>query len=147
MTETFTYQESLLSSVSQVVSAYVVAHKITLEEIPHVISYVYQAFKSIDQNRFVVHGLPKDPAVPVDESVCDDYIVCLEDGKKLQMLKRHLKTAYGMTLQQYKERWNLPQDYPTVAPNYARRRSSIAQRVGLGRIGRKGRGRLQAVAA
>lgn len=147
MTETFSPKEHLLSAVSHVVSSYIKSHKISLDAIPHVISHVYQAFKSIDQNSFLVSKALKEPAVPVEESVCDEYIVCLEDGKKLQMLKRHLKTAYGMTLQEYKERWNLPFDYPTVAPNYARRRSSIAQKVGLGKNGRKGRGRLQAVAA
>ena len=72
------------------------------------------------------------PAVPIEESVQDDYLICLEDGKKLQMLKRHLKTVYNMTLEQYKERWGLSQDYPVVAPSYARRRSDIAKVTGLG---------------
>lgn len=147
MTETSPFKSSLLSAVSHVVAAYVSAHKTSLAEIPHVISYIYQAFTSLDQNLSLVSKAQKMPAVPVEESVFDAYIVCLEDGKKLQMLKRHLQTAYGMTLQQYKERWGLPFDYPTVAPNYARRRSSIAQKVGLGKNGRKGRGHLKAVAA
>lgn len=136
-----------MPAVSHVVAAYVAAHKMPLEELCHVVSHIYQAFQSVGQHSLVVNSLQKAPAVPIEESVCDEYIVCLEDGKKLQMLKRHLKTAYGMTLQQYKERWSLPHDYPTVAPNYARRRSSIAQRVGLGKNGRKGRGQLKAVAA
>ena len=79
----------------------------------------------------------KEPAVPINESVHDDYIVCLEDGKKLHMLKRHLGSMYGMTLDQYKERWSLPHDYPTVSPSYARRRSAIAQKTGLGTNGRR----------
>lgn len=72
------------------------------------------------------------PAVPIDESVQDDYLICLEDGKKLQMLKRHLKTVYNMSLEQYKERWGLSPDYPVVAPSYAKRRSDIAKVTGLG---------------
>ena len=146
MTDTSTLNSTHLSAVSRIVAAYVTAHKTSIEEISHVISYIYQAFTSLDQNPFMVSKAQKAPAVPVEESVFDEYIVCLEDGKKLQMLKRHLQTAYGMTLQQYKERWNLPYEYPTVAPNYARRRSSIAQKVGLGKNGRKGRGSLKAVA-
>lgn len=72
------------------------------------------------------------PAVPVKRSIYPDYIVCLEDGKKLKMLKRHLKTAYNMSPEQYRERWGLPPDYPMVAPNYARHRSSLAKKIGLG---------------
>ena len=72
------------------------------------------------------------PAVPVKKSVFPDHIVCLEDGKKLKMLKRHLKTAYDMSPEQYRERWGLPPEYPMVAPNYARHRSSLAKKIGLG---------------
>jgi predicted transcriptional regulator len=79
------------------------------------------------------------PAVPIEESVHEDYIVCLEDGKKLQMLKRHLKTVYNMSIEQYKEKWGLSAEYPVVSPNYAKRRSSIAKSSGLGQIGRKRR--------
>jgi hypothetical protein len=77
------------------------------------------------------------PAVPIRRSVTDDYIVCLEDGKKLKMLKRHLRTAYGLTPEQYREKWGLPADYPMVAPNYAKKRSSLARQIGLGTGGRK----------
>lgn len=73
-----------------------------------------------------------EPAVPVENSIHPDYIICLEDGRKLKMLKRHLKTAYNMSPEQYRERWNLPNNYPMVAPNYAKRRSSIAKDIGLG---------------
>jgi predicted transcriptional regulator len=76
------------------------------------------------------------PAVPVKKSITPDYIICLEDGKKLKMLKRHLKTAYNMTPAEYRERWNLPADYPMVAPNYARQRSKLAKQIGLGTRGR-----------
>jgi predicted transcriptional regulator len=78
-----------------------------------------------------------DPAVPIKKSIHPDYIICLEDGKKLKMLKRHLKTAYNMTPEQYRERWSLAPDYPMVAPNYARQRSRLAKEIGLGTRGRK----------
>ena len=77
------------------------------------------------------------PAVAVKKSVFPDYIICLEDGKKLKMLKRHLKTAYDLSPEQYRERWGLPSDYPMVAPNYAERRSSLAKQIGLGTQGRR----------
>jgi predicted transcriptional regulator len=81
------------------------------------------------------------PAVPVKKSVTPDYIICLEDGKKLKMLKRHLKTAFNMTPEQYRERWDLPSDYPMVAPNYATQRSSLAKQIGLGTRSRRGLGK------
>lgn len=139
---------NMLAHVSNVVAAYVKAHKVDLEDISHAITRIYQAFKTIENNSFSLNNMTaKAPAVPIEESVFDDYIICLEDGKQLQMLKRHLSTMYGMTLEQYKERWNLPHDYPVVSPSYARRRSAIAKSSGLGKTGRKGRGRLKAVAA
>ena len=79
-----------------------------------------------------------EPAVPVKRSVTPDYIICLEDGRKLKMLKRHLRTAYDMTPAQYRDKWQLPMDYPMVAPNYAKARSTLARKIGLGRGRRKG---------
>jgi predicted transcriptional regulator len=79
------------------------------------------------------------PAVPVKKSIHPDYLVCLEDGKKLKMLKRHLKTSYNLTPEQYRERWGLPPDYPMVAPNYAKQRSKLAKDIGLGTRGRRAR--------
>ena len=81
-----------------------------------------------------------EPAVPIKKSVTNDYIVCLEDGKKLKMLKRHLKTAYNMSPEEYRERWGLPSDYPMVAPNYAAQRSTLAKRIGLGTRARRSGG-------
>jgi predicted transcriptional regulator len=107
-------------------------------ENPTVITRVFQTLVAIEGNPQALTSNPrKEPAVPVNESVRDDYIVYLEDGKKLHMLKRHLGSMYGMTLDQYKERWNLPHGYPTVSPSYARRRSAIARNTGLGKNGRK----------
>ena len=126
----------LMAHVSRIVSAYIQSHKLPLEDLPTVINKVFHALSVIDSNpHSLTSRATKEPAVPVNESVHDDYIVCLEDGKKMQMLKRHLSTTYHMTLDQYKERWNLPHDYPTVSPSYARRRSSIAQKTGLGKNG------------
>ncbi len=129
--------ENLLAYVSRITAAHITSHKTPLEEISTVITRVFQTLTAIEKNPQGLAKTNKAPAVPVNESVFDDYIICLEDGKKLSMLKRHLSTMYGMTLAQYKERWNLPHDYPTVSPSYARRRSAIAQNTGLGKTGRK----------
>jgi predicted transcriptional regulator len=128
----------ILAHVSRIASAYIASHQTPLEEISSVINRIYQALVAIENNPHVLSSKPrKDPAVAIEDSVHEDYIVCLEDGKHLQMLKRHLSTMYGMTLEQYRERWNLPHDYPMVSPSYARRRSAIARNTGLGKSGRK----------
>ena len=128
----------LLAHVSRIASAYITSHQTSLDEVSNVIGKIYQALATIENNPHGMMNVPRrDPAVAIEDSVHDDYIVCLEDGKQLQMLKRHLSTEYGMTLAQYKERWNLPHDYPTVSPSYARRRSAIARNTGLGKTGRK----------
>ena len=128
----------LLAHVSRIASAYITSHKTSLDEISSVIGKIYQTLATIENNPHGVMNVPRRaPAVAIEDSVQDGYLVCLEDGKQLQMLKRHLSTEYGMTLAQYKERWNLPHDYPTVSPSYARRRSAIARNTGLGKTGRK----------
>ena len=138
MNPTPTKTSNLLEHVSRIVSAYIASHKTPLEDISVVITRVAQALIEIENSPLgLTARTNKEPAVPIKESVHDDYIVCLEDGKKLHMLKRHLSTMFGMTLDQYKERWNLPHDYPTVSPSYARRRSAIAQKTGLGKNGRR----------
>jgi len=127
----------LMTHVSRIAAAYIAGHQTTLEEVPNVISRIYQALSAIRNNTHVLITNPlRAPAVPIEDSVHDEYIVCLEDGKQLQMLKRHLSTMYGMTLDQYKARWNLPHDYPTVSASYTRRRSAIAHTIGLGKNGR-----------
>lgn len=114
------------------------AHQTPVEELSSILGSCVQVVETLNKGVLSVKGrLPVSPAVPISESVHNDYIVCLEDGKKLQMLKRHLSTVYKMTLDEYKERWGLPADYPVVAPNYAARRSSIAKSSGLGRSGRR----------
>lgn len=122
----------ILSLATDVVSAYLSNTTVAVEEIPEVINRVYYAMCKLATTGVNSTNRP-DPAVPVNQSIHDDYIICLEDGKQLKMLKRHLKSAYNMTPEQYRERWGLPADYPMVAPNYAKKRSSLAMEIGLGR--------------
>ena len=140
MNSTPNQTSNILDHVNRIVAAYITSHKTPLEDISAVITRVFQSLSTIENNpQSLTARSTNEPAVPVNESVHEDYIICLEDGKKLQMLKRHLSTVFGMTLQEYKERWSLPHDYPTVSPSYARRRSAIAQKTGLGKTGRKKR--------
>ncbi|ACI52927.1 transcriptional regulator, MucR family [Gluconacetobacter diazotrophicus PA1 5] len=120
-----------LELTAQIVSAHVSNNTVVADSVPDLIRQVYQALASLGQVAPEPEKL--QPAVPIKRSVFPDYIVCLEDGKKLKMLKRHLQSAYGMTPEQYRERWGLPSDYPMVAPNYAERRSTLAREIGLGR--------------
>ena len=120
----------VLGLTAQIVSAHVSNNSVTPDALPSLIQDVYRTLSGVGRD---VPAVDKpQPAVPVKKSVFADYIVCLEDGKKLKMLKRHLKTAYNMTPEQYRDRWDLPSDYPMVAPNYARHRSSLAKKIGLG---------------
>ncbi len=122
---------SLLQLTSKIVSSHISNNSIDAEQLPGLIRQVYQTLSTIEKNGHETEKL--QPVVPVKRSVFPDYIICLEDGKKLKMLKRHIQSAYGLTPEQYRERWNLPPDYPMVAPNYAERRSSLAREIGLGR--------------
>jgi predicted transcriptional regulator len=118
--------------VTNVVSAYVSGNTLPSERLPDIIRAVYTTFGNLSQNvPTAVEGRPA-PAVPIKKSVFPDYIICLEDGLKLTMLKRHLRTAYGMTPHEYRQRWNLPATYPMVAPSYSARRSDLAKTSGLG---------------
>jgi predicted transcriptional regulator len=122
--------------VTDVVSSYLKRNQVTTAQLPEVIGSVYQALKR-QGTPSVPEAEPRpEPAVPVKRSVTPDFIICLEDGKKLKMLKRHLATAYGMTPDEYRARWGLPPDYPMVAPNYALQRSSLAKQIGLGSRGK-----------
>lgn len=126
--------------VAQVVAAYVSNNKVEQAELPQLIGQIYQSFLKLEIAGVAASPASSDrpvPAVSIRKSVTPDYIICLEDGKKLKMLKRHLMTAYNMTPEQYRERWNLPADYPMVAPNYAKQRSKLARAIGLGTSNRK----------
>lgn len=122
----------LLSYTSEIVAAHLSNNTVPAQEISQLIQQIYQSLSSVESGR-ARFGERPEPAVPAKKSVTPDYIICLEDGKKLKMLKRHLKTSFNMTPEEYKERWGLPSDYPMVAPNYANQRSSLAKDIGLGR--------------
>lgn len=123
--------ERLLSFAVQIAAAHVGNNTVAVADLPNVISTVYQSLARLCAGTGTTEART-EPAVPVRRSVTPDYIICLEDGKKLKMLKRHLKTSYNMTPDQYRERWGLPADYPMVAPNYAKQRSKLAKQIGLG---------------
>lgn len=123
--------ETLITLASDIVSAHVSNNSVAVEDLPTLITNVYGALAGLGGTAPVVEEKP-EPAVSIRASVKPDYIVCLEDGKKLKMLKRHLMTHYQMTPEQYRAKWNLPADYPMVAPNYAEQRRSLAKKIGLG---------------
>lgn len=123
----------LTSLVAEIVAAYVSKNPMNSSEVPSFVQLIHRSLGALSSGKTYLLSARAEPAVSVEESIRSDYIVCLEDGRKLKMLKRHLKTAYNMTPEQYRERWNLPTNYPMVAPNYAKRRSSIAKDIGLGR--------------
>lgn len=127
----------LLELTTDIVSSHAGNNTVAPAELPQLIQSVYQTLAGI--GGAAEQAEKPRPAVAVKKSIFPDYIVCLEDGKKLKMLKRHLRTAYNMTPEQYRERWGLPADYPMVAPNYAKHRSSLAKKIGLGKRKRKSR--------
>ena len=124
----------LLELTSQIVAAYVSKNNIAQGELPNLISTVRAAFVGLSKPQASEEvAEPLKPAVPIKKSVTPEFIICLEDGKKLKMLKRHLSSSYGMTPDEYRAKWGLPSDYPMVAPNYAKSRSELAVKLGLGR--------------
>jgi len=125
-------KETLITLTSDIVAAHVSNNNVDVGEVPTLITNVYTALAGLGNDQEPEEEQP-EPAVSIRASVKPDYIVCLEDGKKLKMLKRHLMTHYNMTPEQYRARWNLPADYPMVAPNYAERRRELAVKIGLGR--------------
>lgn len=128
----------LLALTTEIVASYVANNTVPVEDLPNLARQVYATLVSIGQSTGSGGAERPQPAVPIKKSVHPDYVVCLEDGRKLKMLKRHLKTAFNMTPEEYRERWGLPADYPMVAPNYARQRSSLAKKIGLGTKPRRG---------
>ncbi len=128
----------LLRMTADVVSAYVTHNTLSTGDLPGVISAVHASLANLDSDPGASKEPPK-PAVAIRKSVTPDYIVCLEDGKKLKMLKRHLRTSYDMTPDEYRSKWHLGPDYPMVAPNYAKRRSEFAKKIGLGQKSRRRR--------
>jgi predicted transcriptional regulator len=125
-------RETLITLTSDIVAAHVSNNSVAVSDLPVLISNVYSALAGLNPSQPAPEPLP-EPAVSIRSSIKNDHIVCLEDGKKLKMLKRHLMTRYGMTPDQYRQRWNLPADYPMVAPAYAEKRRELAKKIGLGR--------------
>lgn len=133
--------ETLITLTSDIVAAHVSNNSVSVDDVPALISKVYGALAGLGQTVAPVADEALKPAVSIRASVKPDYIVCLEDGMKLKMLKRHLMTHYNMTPEQYRARWNLPADYPMVAPAYAEKRRELAVKIGLGRKPGQKRGR------
>ena len=138
MSEQQQNSKELLELTTEIVAAHVSNNTVALADLPELIQQIYRTLSTVGTNGSAAPDRPQ-PAVPIRKSVTPDYIICLEDGKKLKMLKRHLKTAYNMTPEEYRERWSLPPDYPMVAPNYAEQRSSLAKKIGLGTKARRRR--------
>ena len=125
-------QPNYIGLTAEIVSAYVSNNTVASADIPALINQVHSALLRVASGEAPASTEPLKPAIPVKRSINPDYIVCLEDGKKFKSLKRHLRTQYEMTPEQYREKWGLPHDYPMVAPNYARARSDLAKKMGLG---------------
>ena len=124
---------SLVAFTSSIVAAYVANNKISVSELPDLIRSVHESFVRAEQGEASTAAEKNlRPATSIKKSITPDYLICMEDGIKLKMLKRHLRTHYGLTPQQYREKWGLPADYPMVAPNYAAKRSMLAKEIGLG---------------
>jgi len=123
----------MLRMAVDIVSAYVGNNPVPANQVPEVISTVYSSLTGLDGSSAGTASEPLKPAVAVRRSITPDYLICLEDGKKLKMLKRHLRAVYGMSPEEYRAKWGLPADYPMVAPNYAKQRSNFAKQIGLGR--------------
>jgi predicted transcriptional regulator len=125
--------EDLLRLGAEIVAAYVSRNTVSAEAVPDLIRSVYQSLEGLGQDTPALPAERPKPAVPISRSIQHDYIVCLEDGKHLKMLKRYLRSRFDMTPDEYRRRWGLPADYPMVAPAYAARRSDFAKKIGLGR--------------
>ena len=123
----------VLQMTTQVVAAYVGHNSVGEAQIPDVIKSVYASLAGLNGHTELAAKAKQKPAVPVKKSITPDYLICLEDGKKLKMLKRHLRTAYGLSPEDYRAKWGLGSDYPMVAPNYAKQRSAFAKKIGLGK--------------
>jgi len=126
-------QSELLKMTTEVVSAYLGNNVVLAAQIPEIIKSVFSSLSGLEEGKSEARQPAQKPAVPIKRSVTDDHIICLEDGKKLKMLKRHLRTTYNMTPDEYRAKWGLAADYPMVAPNYAKQRSAFAKKIGLGR--------------
>lgn len=132
-----TDRNEIIEMTADIVAAYVGANSVQAADLPQLIASVHQALVGVSTGAAPVDTSPREPAVPIKKSIAPDYLICLEDGRKFKSLKRHLRTKYSMSPEDYRARWGLPKDYPMVAPNYARARSDLAKQMGLGQGGRR----------
>jgi predicted transcriptional regulator len=128
---------NFIELTADIVSAYVSNNSVSANDIPGLINQVHAALLRVSNGTTEMTAEPLKPAISVKKSITPEYIVCLEDGKKFKSLKRHLRTQYNMTPEQYREKWDLPPEYPMVAPNYAAARSQLAKQMGLGQQRRR----------
>jgi predicted transcriptional regulator len=133
-------KSEVIEMTADIVSAYVGNNSVTAADLPALIQSVHRALAGISTGSDVAEAAPKEPAVPIRRSITPDFLICLEDGRKFKSLKRHLRTKYNMSPEEYRAKWGLPKDYPMVAPNYAKARSDLAKQMGLGQGGRAARG-------
>jgi predicted transcriptional regulator len=130
-------KSAIVEMTTDIVAAYVGNNVVSTADLPALIQNVYRALTGVVSGGEAAEAAPKEPAVPLKRSITPDFLVCLEDGRKFKSLKRHLRTKYNMSPEDYRSKWGLPKDYPMVAPNYARARSDLAKQMGLGQGGRK----------
>jgi predicted transcriptional regulator len=130
-------KSEIIEMTTDIVAAYVGNNTVAPADLPALIQSVYRSLSGVVGGGEAVEAAPKEPAVPVKRSITPDFLICLEDGRKFKSLKRHLRTKYNMSPEDYRAKWGLPKDYPMVAPNYARARSDLAKQMGLGQGGRK----------
>jgi predicted transcriptional regulator len=130
-------KSEVIEMTADIVSAYVGNNSVSANDLPALIQSVHRALSGVSTGVEVVEVAPKEPAVPVKRSITPEYLVCLEDGRKFKSLKRHLRTKYNLSPEDYRAKWGLAKDYPMVAPNYAKARSDLAKQMGLGQGGRQ----------
>src|SRR4051812_44242187 len=130
-------KSEIIEMTADIVSAYVGNNSVSASDLPTLIQSVHRALSTVTGGAVEAAPAPKEPAVPIKKSITPDYLVCLEDGRKFKSLKRHLRTKYDMSPDEYRSKWGLNKDYPMVAPNYAKARSDLAKQMGLGQGGRK----------
>jgi predicted transcriptional regulator len=130
-------KSEIIEMTTDIVAAYVGNNTVSTADLPALIQSVYRSLSGVLSGGEAVEAAPKEPAVAVKRSITPDFLICLEDGRKFKSLKRHLRTKYNMSPEDYRAKWGLAKDYPMVAPNYARARSDLAKQMGLGQGGRK----------
>ena len=130
-------KSEVIEMTADIVSAYVGNNSVSANDLPSLIQSVHRSLSGVSGGVVTVEVAPKEPAVPVKRSITPDYLVCLEDGRKFKSLKRHLRTKYNLSPEDYRAKWGLAKDYPMVAPNYAKARSDLAKQMGLGQGGRQ----------